>query len=264
MSLSLSPKEAWHPLAASEWNASAAGHLLRRIGWSAQTEDTERAVREGLSATLDRAFPAEPPLLGKPRLITRFEEHAMTLQRELQTKTGDDRLRLQRELQERARQAIQELSVKSLQYGAQPASAAVAKWVLFLSDVYVISAEKIRNAGIVHQHFDILGRHGFGPAPALSKAVSRSPAMVIYLDLAQSQAKAPNENFARELFELFVLGEGNYSESDIKEAARAFTEYRARLDGVFRLDPRQQDLGEKKVFGANGKFTGDDVIELAY
>jgi uncharacterized protein (DUF1800 family) len=66
------------------------------------------------------------------------------------------------------------------------------------------------------------------------------------------------------LFELFVLGEGNYTEADIKEAARAFTGYRARPDGAFRLEPRQQDLREKTIFGATGKFSGDDVIELAY
>lgn len=197
-------------------------------------------------------------------MVSRFEENALSLQRELAGSTGDERLRKQRELQERARVAIQELSLKWLQFAAQPDASAVAKWVLFLSDVYVVSAEKVRNAGLVYRHFDILARHGFGPAPALSKAVSRSPAMVIYLDLAQSQLKAPNENFARELFELFVLGEGNYTENDIKEAARAFTGYRARPDGFFRLDPRQQDQREKTIFGATGKFSGDDVIELAY
>ena len=264
MSLSLSPQDAWQPLPAADWNEDAARHLLRRAGWTAKRDEVTRAVREGLDATLSRLFPAEPPLLAKPRLISRFEESAFAMQRDLQGKTGDERLRAQRELQERARLAVQELSIKWLQYAAKPEASAVAKWVLFLSDVYVISAEKVRNAGVVYQHFDILAREGFGPAPALTKAVSRSPAMVIYLDLAQSQIKAPNENFARELFELFVLGEGNYSESDIKEAARAFTGYRARPDGVFRLETRQQDAREKTVFGATGKFNGDDVIELAY
>lgn len=264
MRLSLSPQEAWQPLPAAGWTADAARHLLRRAGWTARAEDVARATQEGLAATLDRLFPAAPTLLEKPLLVSRFEETAMSVQRSLQGKTGDERLRGQRELQERSRLAIQELSIKWLQFAAVPANSAVAKWVLFLSDVYVISADKVRNAGVVYQHFDILARNGFGPAPALSKAVSRSPAMVIYLDLAQSQLRAPNENFARELFELFVLGEGNYTEADIKEAARAFTGYRARQEGGFRLDPRQQDLREKTLFGEKGKFTGDDVIDLAY
>ena len=264
MNVSLTPRDAWQPLPAAQWNAETARHLLRRAGWTARSEDVDRAVREGLAATLDRLFSADATRLEKPRLVTRFEENAMAMQGALMGKFGDERLRRQRELQERARLAIQELTIKWLEYAARPDAAAVAKWVLFLSDVYVVSAEKVRNAGIVHQHFDILARHGFGPAPALTKAVSRSPAMVFYLDLVQSQIKAPNENFARELFELFVLGEGNYTENDIKEAARAFTGYRARQDGVFRLEPRQQDLREKTIFGATGKFSGDDVIELAY
>jgi uncharacterized protein (DUF1800 family) len=264
MNVSLTPHDAWQPLPAAQWNAEAARHLLRRAGWTARTDDVDRAVREGLAATLDRLFPVEPPLQEKPRLVTRFEESAMAMQGEMMGKVGDERLRKQRELQERARLAIQELTIKWLEFAARADAAAVAKWVFFLSDVYVISAEKVRNAGLVYQHFDILARNGFGPAPALSKAVSRSPAMVFYLDLVQSQVKAPNENFARELFELFVLGEGNYTENDIKEAARAFTGYRARQDGVFRLEARQQDLREKTIFDATGKFSGDDVIELAY
>ena len=185
MRLSLSPQDAWQPLPAAEWNPDAARHLLRRAGWTARADDVARATREGLSATLDRLFPAEPPRLEKPRLIARFEETSLTVQRSLQGKTGDERLRGQRELQERSRIAIQELSIKWLQFASVPAQSAVAKWVLFLSDVYVIAADKVRNAGVVYQHFDILARNGFGPAPALSKAVSRSPAMVIYLDLAQ-------------------------------------------------------------------------------
>ncbi|MGH7945303.1 MAG: DUF1800 domain-containing protein [Opitutaceae bacterium] len=264
MTASLTPQDAWQPLPSTQWNAESARHLLRRTGWAAEAADVERAVSEGLPAALDRLFPQDPPLLQKPRLVERFEQSAMSMQRELAGTAGEERLRKQRELQERARAAIQELSIKWLQHAAQPDNAAVAKWVLFLSDVYVVSAEKVRNAAVVHQHFDILARNGFGPAPALTKAVSRSPAMVIYLDLVQSQIKAPNENFARELFELFVLGEGNYTENDIKEAARAFTGYRTRPGGGFRLDPRQQDRREKKIFSATGDFTGDDVIELAY
>lgn len=266
MTPSLPPAVAWQPLPASEWNSETARHLLRRAGWTARAADVERATREGLAATLDRLFPQPAPAFPKPRLIERFEEDVLKIaarQRNL-PRTSDERLRAGRELQERSRIGLQELSIKWLDYAAQPEASAVAKWVLFLSDVYVISAEKVRNPVVVYRHFDILTQHGFGPAPELSKAVSRSPAMVFYLDLAQSQLKAPNENFARELFELFVLGEGNYTEADIKEAARAFTGYRARQDGVFRFEERQHDKSPKTIFGETGNFSGDDVIDLAY
>lgn len=265
MTLSVNPQAAWQPLPAEEWNVEAARHLLRRTGWTADEEEAYRAAREGLSATLDRLFPAKPPLLPKPRLVARFEEMAPQLQKSMAQMAPDDRLRNQRELQERGRMAIQELSVKWLQFAARPENAVQAKWVLFLSDVYVISAEKVRSAAVVYEHFKILSELGLGPAPALSKAISRSPAMVIYLDLAQSQKKAPNENFARELFELFVLGEGNYTEADIKEAARAFTGYRVnQATGTYFNLPQQVDPTEKTVFGVKGKFSGDDVIDLAY
>ncbi|MEO5957786.1 MAG: DUF1800 domain-containing protein [Opitutaceae bacterium] len=266
MPLSLTPAAAWEPLSAQDWNVEAARHLLRRLGWTARPADVEQTFREGLPAALDRLLPAEPPLLPKPRLLVRFEENAPQLQRDTAKMSGEERVRAQRELQERSRMTQQELSIKWLQFAAQPESSAAAKWVLFLSDVYVVSAEKVRNPALLHEHFAILARHGFGPAPALTKAVSRSPAMVIYLDLQQSQLKAPNENFARELFELFVLGEGNYGEADIKEAARAFTGYRAQPQqaGQFRYVPQQHDAKPKTIFGTTGNFAGDDVIDLAY
>src|SRR5688500_924217 len=99
MSLSLSPRDAWQPLPARPWNAAAARHLLRRTGWTARPDEVERAVKEGLPATLDRLFPAEPPCLEKPRLVSRFEGNAMSMQLQMFGTTGDDRLRRAREFQ---------------------------------------------------------------------------------------------------------------------------------------------------------------------
>lgn len=265
MALSFPPEKAWLPLPPTEWNAETARHLLRRAGWTALPQDVDQACREGLPATLDRLFPATPPLLPKPVAIRRLQEAQPEFQRQLHGKTGDERRLLERQVRERERIALQELSLGWLSYAAVPSHAPTAKWTLFLSDVYVVSAEKVRNPDAIHQHFDILTRYGYGKAPALTKAVSRSPAMVQYLDLQQSQRKAPNENFARELFELFVLGEGNYTERDIKEAARAFTGYRAQtFEDEFRYVPNQHDPSPKSVFGSTGPFTGDEVVDLAY
>lgn len=265
MKPALSPEAAWQPLPTNEWNAEAARHLLRRSGWTALPPDVERATAEGLERTLDRLFPESPSFLAKPRLISRLEDEAAGVAEKLRTSAGDARRALDRQNRERSQLAIQDLTIKWLQSAARPENAAFAKWVLFLSDVYVVSLEKVRNAAFIYEHFDILARNALGPAPALTKAVSRSTSMVIYLDLNQSQRKAPNENFARELFELFVLGEGNYTEDDIKEAAKAFTGYRTRaIEPGFRYVPAQHDDGPKTIFGATGKFTGDEVIDLAY
>jgi uncharacterized protein (DUF1800 family) len=88
--------------------------------------------------------------------------------------------------------------------------------------------------------------------------------MVLYLDLGENRREAPNENFARELFELFLLGEGSYTEADVKEAARAFTGYRIVPSGGVAFVPKRHDPGVKTVFGRTGPFAGDDVIDLAY
>lgn len=265
MTPSLKPADAWQPLPVAEWNAAAAKHLLRRAGWTARPAEVEQAVRAGLPATLDRLFPSTPVLLPKPRQIARLEAETPGYQERLRTASVDEKRMLQRSSRERTQMALQDMSIKWLRLAAQPATSAFAKWVHFLGDVYVVSSEKINNAALLFQHFDIITREALGPAPTLTKAVSRSPAMVVYLDLNQSQLKAPNENFARELFELFVLGEGNYTEQDIKEAARAFTGYRLQASGLeFRSIPAQHDTKPKTIFGQTAPFTGDGVIDLAY
>jgi uncharacterized protein (DUF1800 family) len=263
---SLPPAAAWQPLPANAWDAAAARHLLRRAGWTARPEEADRAVREGLEATLERLFPAEPEYFPEPALAAQVGVDAPAYQARVRAAADPEARRsIQREEQEKVQSALQDLTLRWLDYARQPGNAAFAKWVLFLSDIYVVGADKVRDVDLVFRHFDLLARLGLGPAPALTKAVSRSPAMMIYLDLNQNQKAAPNENFARELFELFVLGEGNYTEQDIKEAARAFTGYRARpATAQFVFAERQHDEGPKTVFGERGNFDGDGVIDLAY
>ena len=264
MKLTFAASEAWQPLPAAEWNADAARHLLRRAGWSALPAEVTRATADGLVVTLDRLFPAQPLLFPQPKLIANLMQDTPAIARKLVSPAGgEDRRLLLREARERTQLAIQDMSIRWLEYAVQPQNAAFAKWVLFLSDVYVVGIEKVKNAALIWQHFDLLARNSLGAAPALAKAVSRSPAMVVYLDLNQSKRNAPNENFARELFELFLLGEGNYTENDIKESARAFTGYRQQF-GVFRQAPNQHDWGTKMIFGHTGSFSGDDVIDLAF
>jgi uncharacterized protein (DUF1800 family) len=262
----LPPALAWQPLPGAEWNAEAARHLLRRAGWTARRAEVEQAEREGLAATLDRLFPANPALFPAPVQVTRFaEEVPVYAERERQAQAPEERRLIQRERREHAQTAMQDMSLRWLAYAAQPANAAFAKWTLFLSDIYVVGFDKVQNPPFIHQHFDLLARQGLGSAPALAKAVSRSPAMMLYLDLNQNRREAPNENFARELFELFLLGEGNYTEADIKEAARAFTGYRLRpATGEVLFVANQHDSGPKTVFGQTGDLKGDDVIDLAY
>lgn len=257
------PEVAWDPLPPAAWEATAVRHLLRRAGWTARPAEVERALTEGLDATLGRLFPAAFPLLPKPPAVAELEEMVPELTARLRNAPAEERNRLQKELRDRSASALQQLSLDWLNFAATPGQEAAAKWTQFLGDIYVVSQEKVRQTGLVFAHQDILLRQGLGRAPALTKAVTRSPAMIVYLDLQDSRRDAPNENFARELFELFTLGEGHYSEADIKEAARAFTGYRQRL-GQVAVAGRQADHGSKTIFGKTGRFDGDDVVDLVY
>ncbi len=255
--------DVWEPLPPEAFDSAAARHLLRRVTWSATPAEVNRAVRDGLPATLGRLFPGETVPFPKPPAIAKLEKEAPELTQRIRAASAQEKRELQREAREASQQALREMSIQWLQFASQPAVAAQEKWTLFLSDIYVVAYEKVRNAAHIFDHTAILREHGFGTAPALTKAVSRSSAMIRYLDLQDSRRDAPNENFARELFELFVLGEGNYSERDIKEAARAFTGYRHR-EGAFVFARRQHDNTPKTIFGRTASFSGDEVIDLAY
>ncbi len=263
--ISVGPDVAWDPLPAKEWDADAARHLLRRTGWTALPADADAALGLGLPATLDRLFPPIPPLFPEPESVADYARRLPDSLYAARTAGPEERRQIQRESRERAQAALQDMSIRWLRYASAPGNAAFAKWVLFLSDIYVVASEKVQQPNLIWRHNDILARGGLGPTPFLAKAVALSPAMIIYLDLNQNRLGAPNENFARELFELFLLGEGNYTERDIKEAARAFTGYRydAQADEVIFAE-RQHDYGRKTVFGSTGRFDGAQVIDLAY
>jgi uncharacterized protein (DUF1800 family) len=110
-----------------------------------------------------------------------------------------------------------------------------------------------------------LRRHALGPFPALLQAVTRDPAMLLFLSLADSDKEAPNENYARELMELFTLGHG-YKERDIRQAARALTGFRSDWhdDGsvTCSYDSEWHDAGAKRVFGRVGHFDWKDILHL--
>lgn len=121
-----------------------------------------------------------------------------------------------------------------------------------------------RNLNVFFQQglLDILRRNALGSFRTMLKEVSRSAAMLNFLNNQQNKKDHPNENFAREVMELFTLGRGNYSENDIKEAARAFTGWTANLKGEFQFRRFQHDFGTKTVLGKTGNFDGDEVLDI--
>jgi len=137
------------------------------------------------------------------------------------------------------------------------------RMTLFWHNHFVSSQQKVKLAELMYRQNVTLRAQALGNFGTMLHGVARDPAMIIYLDSAQNRKGAPNENFARELMELFTLGEGNYGESDVKEAARAFTGWsldRERGEFVFRR--ALHDYGSKTVLGRTGNFDGDDVIDI--
>ncbi len=257
----LSPYEAWNPLPHSLWNAETAAHLLRRIGFSATPDKTKETVERGLSKTIRHYF-GEPRHMPTPSKIKETGTEAFDMLQRMRLASPAEQKKARREMFRKFNEAYRDYGLKWIIFAREDYNAPYEKMVMFLQDVFVVGLPKTRNPYWLFLHQSLLREHLKSNFETLCKAVSRSPAMIHYLDLQQNRKGYPNENFARELFELFILGEGNYSEKDIKEAARAFTGYKIR-DNQFFFNPRQHDEGSKVVFNRKGHWNGDNVIDLA-
>jgi uncharacterized protein (DUF1800 family) len=135
------------------------------------------------------------------------------------------------------------------------------KMALFWHGHFATGEEKIRDYRKMEQQLALLQRHATGNFGALLVEVARGPAMLAYLDAAENVKGAPNENFAREVMELFTMGVGHYTERDIREAARAFTGW-IDDDLAFKVDPAKHDDGPKSFLGRTGNFDGVDILKI--
>ena len=121
-----------------------------------------------------------------------------------------------------------------------------------------------RNLNMYFQQLmlDIIRRNALGSFADLLREVSKSGAMLAFLNNQQNKKQHPNENFAREVMELFTMGRGNYSEQDIKEGARAFTGWGFKINGEFVFREQFHDTGIKNFLGKSGNFDGDDILDI--
>ncbi|GHC07845.1 DUF1800 domain-containing protein [Cerasicoccus arenae] len=263
----MSPRQTWQPLPSDQWNTDTAAHLLRRIGFSARPADVQQAVNVGLQATVKDAFKGRE--FDVPTKTWEAELEIQHLRRGMRNQDEKTRQELQKKIQRAEREAFSEFAMAWFDFARQPENSAQEKYVLFLESMFVVAHSKVKRGGVLYEHQNLLRREGFGSYRDLAKSVSRSPAMIQYLDLNRSVKGTPNENFARELMELFTLGEGNYTEQDVKEAARAFTgyNYTGNTDyyfSEFRFNPHSYDDGPKTVFGRTGRWNGDEIIEMVF
>ena len=236
-----------------------ARHLLGRAGLGART--TEIAGFAALSRQ-----EAVAQLLAPVRVDARTplpaDVAAHVPPSQLRDADGAARKQLEQEARQRGI-ALRLWWLDEMLATSTPAEQLRERMTLFWHNHFVSSLQKVKSTGWMVAQNQLLRRHAlerFGP---MLHAVSRDPAMIVYLDGASNRKGSPNENFAREVMELFTLGEGNYTEQDIKEAARAFTGWSIdRETGEFRWRAFAHDDGVKTVLGQSGNFDGDAVLDI--
>jgi len=136
------------------------------------------------------------------------------------------------------------------------------KMALFWHNHFATANSKVGNALLMNQQIQLFREHVLGNFETLLQKVTRDPAMLIWLDNRQNRKGSPNENYAREVMELFTVGIGNYTEDDIKEAARAFTGHTLTRELTYTFAANQHDTRDKTLFGQTGNFDADDILAM--
>ncbi|GAB3196166.1 uncharacterized protein (DUF1800 family) [Pontibacter aydingkolensis] len=157
------------------------------------------------------------------------------------------------------REALQDLNCQWLNQMSTSKAQLREKMTLFWHGHF---ACRLRYPGVVQVQNNTLRKYALSPFPELLTAISKDPGMLQFLNNQQNRKQRPNENFARELLELFTLGRGHYTENDIREAARAFTGWGYNVQGEFVFRARQHDTGSKTFMGKTGNFNGDDILQI--
>ncbi len=268
------------PQASDSWTLIEAAHLLNRAGFGGSPQEIQKLHALGRIQAVDSLLnPAEPiGSIPVPLWATREQAIADMRERAEQLRMVQEATRtLSAEEAEKVRkETFQAIQRENREHGFEAQgwwframlltqAPLREKMTLFWHDHFATSLQKVRQPALLMLQNDLFRRHATGNFRQLTHAVLRDPAMMLYLDTQSSKKGKPNENFAREVMELFTLGEGHYTELDIREASRAFTGYQLnRSDATVRHNKRQWDEGDKTIFGKTGKFTGDDIIDLIF
>ncbi|WP_296317084.1 DUF1800 domain-containing protein [Winogradskyella sp. UBA3174] len=167
--------------------------------------------------------------------------------------------KLAKEIKDKGKKKILDLNYTWIKQLINPQELLRERMTLFWANHFVC---RDRNPLYAQQYNNILRYFALGDFRDFVKAISKEVAMLRYLNGKQNRKNRPNENFARELMELFTLGEGQYSEKDIKESARAFTGYNHNFEGDFIFKQFQHDTENKIFLNSIGKHDGDDIIDI--
>ena len=236
----IDPAWAWatyQPSDAVPWDMRRAGHLLRRAAFGGTMAELDAAVKDGPKKAVAR-------LMAGGAGQDAFKKEMDSLA-EVVGRTQDAA-------------ALRAWGLARMMHSPHPLR---EKMALFWHNHFATSNAKVRDARLMLGQFRLLDRHALGSFAELLRGMSSDAAMLVWLDGKGSKKGSPNENYARELMELFSLGIGPYSEKDIREAARAFTGWEV-VDHQAKFVPSQFDAGEKTVLGQKGKWKPDDIVRF--
>jgi uncharacterized protein (DUF1800 family) len=236
---SVDPAWAWQPFVPTNerpWTKRLAAHLYRRAAFGENAAKIAEAAQQSPESVVRQILTGG----------TESEEDRRVSDALAQTilATGDP-------------QQLSAWWVYVLLHSHQPL---VERMTLFWHGHFATSAEKVTDANAMMDQNRLLRKHALGNLRQLAQDISRDAAMLTYLDSATNRKVHPNENYARELMELFCLGEGNYSEKDVQELARCFTGWEIK-QGQFRFNRYQHDSGTKTILGKTDTFADGAAID---
>jgi uncharacterized protein (DUF1800 family) len=241
--------DAWAPFqpsADNPWDLAKVAHLHRRAGFGATWAELQRDIREGPAASVDRFLSPRPPSAEEIQILAGLRQGVLS---------------------SRDAERLKAWWLYRLIYDADTLR---EKMTLFWHGHFATSNRKVQSVPLMLQQNEKLRRHALGSWTDLLCAIVADPAMLVWLDGADSRRGKPNENFAREFLELLTLGVGHYTEPDVREAARAFTGW-VRTPGDFydhetparySIDPAQFDDGTKTFLSRTGPWKAKDIVQI--
>ena len=235
----IDPQSAWAPFQPSAdqpFDEALAAHLYRRAGFGGSTAELKEAAALGPQGAAEKLLNA-----GESEDDRTTAEHLVAA-----ALAGGD-------VQNGAAAWLHRLVTSPAQVRE--------KMTLFWHGHFATGAEKVQDLQLMQQQNDFLRKHALGDFRQLTQGISRDPAMLIYLDSATNRKSHPNENYARELMELFCLGEGNYTERDVLELARCFTGWGVKRRR-YKFNTYQHDTGEKEILGKRGPWSGEQAVDI--
>lgn len=266
------PTTSLRPIAPERFGYAEARHLLMRAGFGGTPEQIRTLANMGPEGAVDLLLndratdaypdPTEAAFSGEVmREPTRAEQEAYRRARELQDEEAIAEFRRRRMMLERNdREQMRSLQRWWLARLIESPRPVQEKMTLFWHGHFATSYRTIENSYHMFQQNLMFRRLALSNFGMLLFGIIRDPAMIRYLNNDRNRKQAPNENLARELMELFSLGEGHYEEADIKEGARALTGYTYE-GNAFVFDERAHDGGTKRILGASGTLDGDDFVK---